>query len=149
MMYTPPVAVVRALTDPVLQVPPAAKVRIRMLPLTAITVHAAAVVVHVITITVLPVAALPLPNRARSAKRTALPVCGVPQEAVLAAVVLLLQEAVAPAVPAVPQATAAKQKMSELFVYLPNNSLLCTAFAQSLSGHREKPGMLRCNDQTF
>ena len=146
MMYTPPAAAVRALIAPALQVPPAAKVRTVMLPLIAITVHAATVAVHVITITALPVAALPLPSPARSAKRTTLPACGVPQGAILAAVVLLLQEAV---VPAVPQATAAKQKMSELFVYLPNNSLLCTAFAQSLSGHREKPGMLRCNDQTF
>ncbi len=34
-------------------------------------------------------------------------------------------------------------------MYLPNNSFLCTAFAQSLSGPREKPGMLRCNDQTI
>ena len=55
-------------------------------------------------------------------------------EAVHAAAVLLQQEAAAPVVPAVLQAIVAKQKTSELFVYLPNNSFLCTAFAQSLSG---------------
>ena len=41
------------------------------------------------------------------------------------------------------------QKSAETFVYLTNNLFLCTAFAQSLSGHGEKPGMLRCNDQTI
>ena len=51
-----------------------------------------------------------------------------------AAAVLLQQEAAVPVVPAVLQAIVAKQKTSELFVYLPNNSFLCTAFAQSLSG---------------
>jgi hypothetical protein len=59
---------------------------------------------------------------------------GVLPEAVPAAAVLLQQEAAVPVVPAVLQAIVAKQKTSELFVYLPNNSFLCTAFAQSLSG---------------
>jgi len=37
---------------------------------------------------------------------------------------------------------------SKTFGYLINNSLLCTAFAQSLS-REEILGMLRCNDKTI
>nr|WP_243462700.1 hypothetical protein [Bacteroides stercorirosoris] len=114
-----------------------------------VVVHAAVAIVIRRAIRILPVVALPVNRRVQNAKKVVPPVCGVPPEAALAAAALLLQEAVVLAVPPVLQATVVKQKMSELFVYLPNNSFLCTAFAQSLSGHREKPGMLRCNDQTI
>lgn len=73
-------------------------------------------------------------HRVLDVRKVVLPMYGVLPEAVHAAAVLLQQEAAVPVVPAVLQAIVAKQKTSELFVYLPNNSFLCTAFAQSLSG---------------
>ena len=73
-------------------------------------------------------------HRVPDVRKAVLLVYGVLPEAVHAAAVLLQQEAAAPVVPAVLQVIVAKQKTSELFVYLPNNSFLCTAFAQSLSG---------------
>ena len=73
-------------------------------------------------------------HRVPNVRKAVLPMYGVLPEAVPAAAVLLQQGAVVPVVPAVLQAIVAKQKTSELFVYLPNNSFLCTAFAQSLSG---------------
>ena len=73
-------------------------------------------------------------HRVPDVRKAVLLVYGVLPEAVHAAAVLLQQEAAVPVVPAVLQAIVAKQKTSELFVYLPNNSFLCTAFAQSLSG---------------
>ena len=73
-------------------------------------------------------------TRVPDVRKAVLLVYGVLPEAVHAAAVLLQQEAAAPVVPAVLQVIVAKQKTSELFVYLPNNSFLCTAFAQSLSG---------------
>ena len=77
-------------------------------------------------------------HRVPDVRKAVLLVYGVLPEAVHAAAVLLQQEAAAPVVPAVLQVIVAKQKTSELFVYLPNNSFLCTAFAQSLSGHQER-----------
>ncbi|MFR5758029.1 MAG: hypothetical protein ACLUE2_06865 [Bacteroides cellulosilyticus] len=74
-------------------------------------------------------------HRVPDVRKAVLLVYGVLPEAVHAAAVLLQQEAAAPVVPAVLQVIVAKQKTSELFVYLPNNSFLShTAFAQSLSG---------------
>lgn len=87
-------------------------------------------------------------HRVPDVRKAVLLVYGVLPEAVHAAAVLLQQEAAVPVVPAVLQAIVAKQKTSELFVYLPNNSFLCTAFAQSLS-REEILGMLRCNDKTI
>ena len=48
----------------------------------------------------------------------------------------------------VKQNTSDYYKYTQTFGYLANNSLLCTAFAQSLS-REEILGMLRCNDETI
>ena len=99
----------------------------------AVLVLTVAVRVPIAVVKALPAVAAVL-HRVPNVRKAVLPMYGVLPEAVPAAAVLLQQEAVVPVVPAVLQAIVAKQKTSELFVYLPNNSFLCTAFAQSLSG---------------
>ena len=125
MMCTLPVAVVQVVIALPLQALPAGKVRTAVQLLIPAAVHA--------TIIVVPAVAAVL-HRVPDVRKAVLLVYGVLPEAVHAAAVLLQQEAAAPVVPAVLQVIVAKQKTSELFVYLPNNSFLCTAFAQSLSG---------------
>ena len=147
MMCTLPVAVVQVVIALPLQALPAGKVRTAVQLLIPAAVHATIIVVHVVPIVVrVPIAvvkrraieALPavaaVLHRVPDVRKAVLLVYGVLPEAVHAAAVLLQQEAAAPVVPAVLQVIVAKQKTSELFVYLPNNSFLCTAFAQSLSG---------------
>lgn len=42
------------------------------------------------------------------------------------------------------------EKSEEKFVYLTNNPFLCNRFrAIAVRTHREKPGMLRCNDNNL
>ena len=139
MMCTLPVAVVQVVIALPLQALPAGKVRIAMQLLIPAAVHATIIVVHVVPTVVRRViqallAVAAVLHRVPNVRKAVLPVYGVLPEAVPAAAVLLQQEEAVPVVPAVLQAIVAKQKTSELFVYLPNNSFLCTAFAQSLSG---------------
>ena len=152
-MCTLPVAVVQVVIALPLQALPAGKVRTAVQLLIPAAVHATIIVVHVIVAVLVLTVAVRVPiavvkrraiqtlpavaavlHRVPDVRKAVLLVYGVLPEAVHAAAVLLQQEAAAPVVPAVLQVIVAKQKTSELFVYLPNNSFLCTAFAQSLSG---------------
>ena len=151
MMCTLPVAVVQVAIALPLQALPAGKVRTAVQLLIPAAVHVVPTVVRRVVLLTLIIARVPIAvvkrraiqalpavaavlHRVPDVRKAVLPMYGVLPEAVHAAAVLLQQEAAVPVVPAVLQVIVAKQKTSELFVYLPNNSFLCTAFAQSLSG---------------
>ena len=133
-MYTLPVVAVPIITALPLPVLPVVKVRTAMLLPILIIAHAAIVAPRAEQITVrviiavpavtvialvaiaaakrkairIPLVVAPLPSRARNVKRAVPPVCGNLQKTAVVAAVLLLQEAVAPVLPVVLRAIAAK-----------------------------------------